>query len=167
MKKLALPLFVILFAVASTGCGTIMQGTKQKMGVRSDPAGATITVDGKEVGVTPMTLSLSRKTSHKVSVSLPGYENFQIMVDRKFSKWAIGDLLLGGPIALIIDHSTGGMYRLKPEQLEAHMADSRVARSNVSNGVLYMDVVLKVDPNWEQIGTLTVRKPSPSTGVRH
>ena len=163
MEKLVRTLLIVLVVAGLTGCGTIMQGTTQKMGINSNPVGAQVTVDGVEAGQTPMTLTLSRKTDHTVSVTLPGYENFQIMIDKKFSKWTVGSLLLGGPIGLIIDHSTGGMYRLTPEQLNARLNDRRVAQTKVADGVLYMDVVLEADPNWEQIGTLTVRKASPST----
>ena len=137
------------------------------MGINSSPVGAEVTVDGVEAGQTPLTLSLSRKSDHTISVTLPGYDNFQIMIDRKFSKWTVGSLLMGGPIGLIIDHSTGGMYRLTPEQLTAKLKDSHIASAKTTDGVLYMDIVLEAEPNWERIGTLTVRKASPSTAPQN
>jgi uncharacterized protein YceK len=154
-------LFVVSALFVMSGCGTILHSTSQKFGVSSNPAGAIVTLNGKEMGQTPMSLSLSRKQSHMVSVSLAGYENFQILVEKKLSKWALGDLVLGGPIGLIVDHATGGIYRLTPEQLDTQFKGGQLA-SKKQHGVLYLSVVMEADPNWEQIGTLSTMRRKPS-----
>lgn len=155
--------FIVLSAfLLLTGCGTVMHGTTQNFGIESNPVGAVVTVDGKEMGQTPLSMKLSRKKSHMISISLAGYENFQIVVDKKLSKWAFGDLLLGGPIGLIVDHSTGGIYRLTPAQLNAQLGGTQMA-TNKQDGVIYMQVAMEADPNWEQVGTLSTMRRKPST----
>ena len=76
-----------------SGCGTLIHGTDQKVNIQSNPSGASVVIDGVERGQTPVSVELSRKSRHTISVSLFGYNSYQIMVDRKFSGWA----LLGGP----------------------------------------------------------------------
>lgn len=100
-----------------SGCGTLIHGTEQEVNIQSNPPGASVIIDGVERGQTPVSVELSRKSRHTISVSLFGYNSYQIMVDRKFSAWA----LLGGPIGILIDDATGGMYKLLPERINAQL----------------------------------------------
>jgi len=52
---------LLLFLILLQGCATIIDGSKQEIFFSSEPAGATILVDGIEVGKTPTTFSLDRK----------------------------------------------------------------------------------------------------------
>ena len=61
--------------------------------VASDPSGATVTVDGKEQGVTPLLVRGLEKGRHRVLLSLDGYEEF----DRQIH---VPDLLPARPYAL-------------------------------------------------------------------
>jgi hypothetical protein len=65
-----------------------------------------------------------------------------------------GNLLLGGIPGLAIDAITGSMYKLKPEQVQATLTQSTAAIDQHRDLVL-VTVVLRPDPGWEQIGTLT------------
>ncbi len=153
MKKLISTLCVALVVMFS-GCGTLKHGSTQDIKISSNPVGASVTIDGSEYGETPVTVELPRKQNHTISVSLAGYQNFQILVDRKWSKWAIGNILLGGPIGLIIDHSTGGMYRLSESQILAQLRSAGITDASVDEGSVYVTVTMNPDPNWEYIGNL-------------
>ena len=153
MKKLFTTLGVALVVLLS-GCGTLKHGSTQNIDISSSPVGAEVVINGSEYGVTPLTIELERRSSHTISVSLAGYQNFQIIVDRKWSKWAIGNILLGGPIGLIIDHSTGGMYRLSKSQIVAQLESTGMTDVSVDDETIYVTVAMEPQEDWEYIGSL-------------
>ena len=108
---------LILGVVFLAGCGTIRHGTTQQLTISSNPAGAIVVVDGVERAQTPVSLELSRKDRHTVSVSMFGYENYQTVVGRKWATWS----LLGGPVGLLIDNATGGLYKFESNQIDVFM----------------------------------------------
>lgn len=117
MKNVITTLFFALAMVLCYGCGTIKHGTTQDLMIQSNPPGAMVMVDGIEHGQTPISVNLSRKNRHTVTVRMYGYENFQTSLRRKLSGWSV----LGGPIGLLIDDATGGMYHLSPSNLNVQL----------------------------------------------
>lgn len=155
MKQLR-NILCIAAAILISGCGTLKHGTTQTLDISSSPLGAEVTVDGTEYGVTPVSVELKRGDNHTISVSMVGYENFQIVVDKKLSKWAVGNLLLGGPIGVIIDHSTGGLYRLEKSQIVAELQSQGITEVDVNDETVFVTVALEPKEDWEYIGSLTV-----------
>jgi len=76
-------------------CMTIMRGTSQKIPVTSNPSGAKIIVDGKEMGYAPLNLKLTRKTGHIIRIEKQGYNPFEIQVTRKSSLFSLLLSVLG------------------------------------------------------------------------
>lgn len=100
-----------------------------------------------------MIIDLKRKDSHIVRIQLDGYQPYEATLTRSTSSWVWGNIVFGGLIGLVIDASTGGMYRLTPEQIVAELRASQA--STVSNeDDLFIAVVLETDPSWERIGSL-------------
>ncbi len=153
MKKLLSTLCLASVFILSS-CGTLKHGSTQNIDISSAPLGAKVTVNGTEHGITPVTVELPRRNNHTISVSLAGYQNFQIIIDRKWSKWAIGNILLGGPIGLIIDHSTGGMYKLSKSQIVAQLQSYGITDATVDDDTVYVTVTMEPQEDWEYIGTL-------------
>jgi hypothetical protein len=144
---------VTVVSLASTAaCATIMQGSQQPVAVSSTPAGAAISVDGKEMGTTPTTLLLSRKDSHVVSLLLDGYLPYHMTLEKKTSGWVWGNIVFGGVVGVVVDASTGAMYRLTPGTVDASME----TRTAVVDGkrTIQVAIVMRADPSWEKIGQL-------------
>src|SRR5205085_4482 len=99
---------LVLCAVSGTGCATIATGGggSQTVTVTSTPPGASVLVDGQPQGVTPATVSLSRKSEHTVELAAAGYEPARLTVTKKLNPWLIGNLLLGGLIGVVVDVAT-------------------------------------------------------------
>lgn len=116
-KTCTTTLLVCVFAVLLHGCGTIKNGKTQDLTIQSNPPGALVMIDGIEHGQTPVSVNLSRKDRHTVTVRMQGYQNFQTSLSKKLSGWAV----LGGPVGLLIDDATGGMYKLSPDRLNVHL----------------------------------------------
>ncbi len=135
------------------GCASIIHGTKQDVGISSTPGGANITVDGASRGKAPLVVELSRKNKHVIKLELDGYEPYEVNLTRKVSGWYWGNILFGGIVGLIVDPITGGMYKIKPEQITATLTQNHVSLGPKKDR-LYIAVRLKHDPTLEKIGGL-------------
>jgi hypothetical protein len=136
-------------------CASIVSGSKQNINFNSTPSGATVWVDDVNLGVTPVIAQLERiKKNQKVKIELQGYKPYELILNRKTNGWIWGNILFGGIIGIIIDASSGAMYRLTPDQIEVQLANGVVM--NRKNDT-YIGVVMTADANWEKIGNLEVK----------
>lgn len=135
-------------------CATIMHGSSQQVGINSQPTGATVVVDSQTVGMTPVVAKLARKRTHRITVTLAGYQPYEMVTTRKTSGWVWGNIVFGGLIGLIVDASTGGLYDVRPEQVNAQLARTG-AMGQAHDGTIYVFLVREVDPSWVKIGQLT------------
>lgn len=127
MKKHAYTLHnlsVIGLALAAafglSGCETLTHGDSEGIAIKSMPSNATIAVDGKERGMTPKVVSVSRTKDHVVTLSHPGYLIYKTKLT---SSHHFGHSLWNdGPIGGSIDALSGADDQLKPEQIDAHLA---------------------------------------------
>ena len=105
--------------LAAPGCATIVQGEHQSIPVNTDPSGAVVTVDGVEMGQTPTTLSLKRGDDHEVVLSLDGYRDVTLRLDKDFDfvPTVVGNVFSFGIFGLGVDFLTGAAYDLTPEQI--------------------------------------------------
>ncbi len=153
MKYILKQAVVAIAAVSLFSCATIMHGTTQKIGVSSSPTGATVSVDNKLVGSTPLFTELKRGDDHIVTIEMKGFEKTQLTLTKSVSGWVWGNIVFGGIIGLAVDAMTGGLYSLSPKQLHAEL---RKNSSNVSvneDGVMIV-AVLQPNPLWKKIGNL-------------
>jgi len=81
-----------LLVTPLAGCGSIMHGTTQGVGLASSPTNAKITIDNVAKGNTPVIAELTRKDTHII----------------KFE--------------LAVDAISGGFYELSPSEVTANLA---------------------------------------------
>lgn len=113
-------LFVLVpFLLVQTACATIVSSSDQDIRVISDPEGASVKVDGMPRGRTPLILDLERKRRHDIKIEKEGYEPAIKSTSRGFNWWFVGNLIIGGLIGIIIDFSTGAVYKVKPDEISA------------------------------------------------
>ncbi len=151
--------FTRLFVTAAiatlplAGCGSIMHGSSQSLGISSSPTDAVVTIDGMEKGKTPIVASLTRKDNHIIRIAMQGYAPFEATVTRKVSGWVWGNIVFGGVIGLAVDAISGGLYALTPEQVTGQLSRQGASLGPSSNGV-YVVLVRQVDASWTKIGEL-------------
>jgi len=152
--KLRIVVMATLIASLTVGCASIMHGSSQKVGISSSPTGATVSVDNKPLGNTPVFADLKRGEEHVVTIEMPGYDKAQLTITKSVSGWVWGNIVFGGFIGLAVDAITGGLYNLSPEQLNAEL---RKGGANVSSRKDEVSIVavLKADPTWQKIGSLS------------
>lgn len=99
MKKLgnrAVGLMATFGVVAfCCGCATLASPTSvQRVPVTSDPSGAELFVDGDLVGVTPVTVELSRRDSEvSLRMEKDGFVPEEFRVERVLSRWLLLDVV--------------------------------------------------------------------------
>jgi len=153
MRKFAIPIFLAL-CLTFASCASIMIGTSQEVSIASNPTGAQVTDNGVALGKTPLAVDLKKKNQHKIRIELEGYAPYEVAMIRKTSGWIAGNIIFGGLIGLAVDAITGGMYMLKPEQIQAELK-KQGATFEYAKDTLIVTVVLEPDPSWQKIGQLT------------
>ncbi|MGH7564422.1 MAG: PEGA domain-containing protein [Gemmatimonadota bacterium] len=148
-------LFGGLFApIVLTACATIMQGTSQEIGISSQPTGARVTIDKLDSGTTPLVADLKRKNDHTIRIELDGYQPYELSITKHTSGWVWGNIVFGGLPGLAVDAITGGLYKLRPEQVEAELSRGDLG-IHEGPDTIFIDVVLRPEPGWERVATLT------------
>jgi hypothetical protein len=144
-----------LVPVLLSACASIVSGTKQQVSLQSTPDGATVSVDGQQLGSTPITTELRRKDEHTVRIELPGYQPYELTLTKHTNGWVFGNIVFGGLIGVIIDASNGAMYKLEPAQVAATLSNADQALVTSGRGdALHIAVTMWPDPQLERIGVL-------------
>ncbi len=118
MKRYCLLLAVIaaVFSAVS-GCATIAQSTAIGNSVGSDlvaitskPSGATVHIDGVQVGVTPLTITVSPRAK-VITFAKDGYSAVTIPIPKDWNGWAIANVLwIPG---VVVDAVTGNIRKVR------------------------------------------------------
>lgn len=126
-------------------CATIMQGSSQEVSIASTPSGAKVFIDGLEHGVTPAAPKLSRKDVHTVRIEMEGYQPWEMKFTRATSGWVWGNIVFGGIPGLAVDAITGGLYKLKPEQVQATLGRTSAQIDHHGDQILVAIVLAPLD----------------------
>ncbi len=141
-------------SLALSACASIIHGSNQKVQVASTPSAATVTLDGVNKGATPVLLELKRGAEYAVRIEMAGYTPYEMKLKRGLDGWVWGNIVFGGPLGVIIDATTGAMYKVKPGSVDAALSRGDLTSSRTRDR-LHIGVTLHVDSSWERIGTLT------------
>jgi len=122
--------FVLVMTIASIllaqNCAMVTRKGNQRIPVTSSPAGAKVIINGVEQGVTPLEIRLPRKGKRQViRIESPGYNPFEISVERKFSTvMLLGDVAMGAAIGLGISFlfTAKDLLELDPDESKAEKA---------------------------------------------
>lgn len=115
VKYLALLVFTTF---SLTGCGTVVNGTKQALKVDTYPPGLKANVDDKEC-VTPCTLENISRKARKITITSNAGEKFFFDLDDKVN---IGSAIFGNwwtyvGIGFAFDAATGGAWTIQDVNL--------------------------------------------------
>lgn len=112
---------VLLWTAVSfllANCATIVSTNEYAVRVTAEPSGAVVLIDNKVIGEAPQLITLkSDKTSYAITVEKPGYEPETQYLQRSVDNWLFGNLLFGGVIGFIVDHSNGSGYQFPTDPL--------------------------------------------------
>jgi len=86
-------LTLILLAMVSSGCATILDGSSQPVTFNSSPNGARIYVNGMEIGTTPLVMPVKRSKTTMILAKKNGYEDQQLVLQTKTNTYFWGNIL--------------------------------------------------------------------------
>jgi len=143
---------LILMILSLSGCATIMHGSRQEMFLTCEPRVASVYLDGKYIGRTPMNTRLSRGKDHQLRIELPGYKPFETTLTRRLDGWVFGNLLLVG---IALDAYNGSMYRLSPRNIYPELKPMQAGDSTKSKE-LSIRIMLNPAPDSSGVGDQSV-----------
>ena len=155
IKKYILPTAISFFILILSGCATIMKGNSQIVQVSSVPDGAQIRINGVAIGTSPMSVKLDTSQEYDVELELEGYLPYSVKIKKSVSGWVWANILNAGLFGVIIDFSSGAVYKLDKEQVNAQLVKNGMGRFNPEEDNLYVFVTIKPDHTLEKIGQLT------------
>ncbi len=90
-------LLALTNSMAAAGCATLFRKSTQVIPITSSPAGARVSVGGKALGTTPLSISVSRTIKGQViRIESPGYNPVEIRPRRTIvGEPVLGDFLIG------------------------------------------------------------------------
>lgn len=112
MRLESLPLALVALA----GCASIISGRTQEVSFVSNPEGATVTVNGRIIGKTPLTVNLQKEKGQSLVFSRDGYKTLSMQLETNIDGWFWGNIVLGGLIGSTTDNVNGSMYKYAPSQ---------------------------------------------------
>ena len=103
--------------ISLTGCATTDTGKYQEIPVTSDPSGATVRADTGETTITPGKFYLSRDKRHTLVAEYPGCKSQKLTLHNEAQGWALGNVISGGLVDLVVDCGDGSKYELIPKEV--------------------------------------------------
>lgn len=110
----------LVLAILLSGCASIVHGPTQTVRVSSEPAGATVYLNGEEQGATPLELDLDRDARYVLRLEHPSHTPQSRTLRRGADVWAIAGLVLWGPfgpVSIGVDWVTGALYEQRPSSV--------------------------------------------------
>ena len=120
-------LYIIMVLLFLTSCATLFSGTTDSITINSEPAGATILIDGIDYGKTPTTFVLKRPglSDKIVTLKLDGYEDRTFTLQKEFNTVAI--INLGNGLGWLVDILTGAVNKYNPVNYKFELKQSKSA----------------------------------------
>lgn len=121
-------LLVILGANFLGGCASIIDGSHQEVSFNSNPDDATVTLNGRVLGKTPITISLKKESGQSLVFSKDGYKPYSAQLETRIDGWFWGNIVFGGLIGSTIDSISGAMHEYSPSQYMVNLQQEGAGR---------------------------------------
>ena len=111
--------FATVFAITLlqvSGCATIVSGTDQEVTFNSEPEGATVSVTGKVLGKTPVTIRLDKEKNQILTFEKEGYKTYTTQMSTTMDGWFWGNIVIGGFFGSTTDGASGAINEYSPDQ---------------------------------------------------
>jgi hypothetical protein len=104
-------------ALAASGCATVVKGTDQNMTFNSEPDGATVTVGGRAIGKTPVSVTIDKAQHQSLTFEKEGYKPYTTELSTTQDGWFWGNavFLVYGFFGSTTDASSGAIYKYSPD----------------------------------------------------
>lgn len=150
MKIIKFLMLTLTLFVSS--CATIVSSSTQSVSFLSNPSDSKIIINGIPRGNTPAVIDLKRKTKiYTIKFEKKNYKTKKIVLERKINGWVWGNLLLGGIVGLVVDYSTGAIYKIPQEEVSAELI-KQGRKLSLNGSSLIIGVTMAAKDSWKKIG---------------
>lgn len=94
-----------------TGCASVFKGQDQVLSFTSEPDGATVRIDGKAVGQTPMSAKVKKSSVDSISIEKEGFRTETMAPEKRFDNIAFLNIFWDLSTTDLI---TGAAYEYQP-----------------------------------------------------
>lgn len=127
MKKLKLSIitFGLLLSIGLfvSGCATILKGSTENLFISTMPAGAKVTINGTNSGLTPLAKELPTNRTYNITLEKEGYKKAQLTVYSKIEGgWVVIDVICG-VLPLAVDAITENWYSLETNEIDVELEE--------------------------------------------
>ena len=123
MNKPLMLLVLVITVGVITGCATLFNPKKADVSFSSDPEGATVFVDGFNMGKTPVVLLIEKKKTHTIEFKKDGYETRAYVLNNHVGVGYIILDIVAGLIPVVVDAVTGDWYQLDETDVRIILGD--------------------------------------------
>lgn len=109
-------LLTLAAALLFNGCASVVSGTDQKVTFNSEPDEATVTVSGRVLGKTPITVPVDRGSNQSITFEKEGYKTYTAQLSTTTNPWFFGNIVLGGLVGSTTDGVSGAIHEFSPDQ---------------------------------------------------
>jgi len=128
MKNLSVIMLVAIM-LFMTSCATLFTGTKDRITFNSNPAGATIYIDGVEQCTTPCTMKVKRGLKDTdVEIKLDGFETRVITLSKEFNLVSVVNL--GNLVGWGIDALSGAVMKYDKKTYDITLENKKTSVIN-------------------------------------
>jgi hypothetical protein len=120
MNKLFYFFTAILSIFILSSCASIVTGRDQNLTFNSEPDGATVTVSGKVVGKTPISVQIDKGKNQALVFEKEGYKTFTTQLSTRTNSWFWGNIVLGGFFGSSTDGISGAIYEFFARPIFCH-----------------------------------------------
>ena len=112
MRKMLI-IGIVTIALFCTGCCSVIKKGEQTVTFKSEPEGAQVLIDGKPMGVTPLSVSLKKNAYDTVMIKKIGYTTQSVPLEKKYDGFALLNVFWDFSTTDLI---TGAAYEYRPNQ---------------------------------------------------
>lgn len=105
--------FTVMACLALAGCASIVKGSTQSISITTNVDGATLFLDGVEIGTSPF-LGIVKKNKEELKIVKDGYRTETIVMSKTLEGLFWGNIIIGGTLGSITDFGTGAAYTYAP-----------------------------------------------------
>jgi hypothetical protein len=115
--KFASRFLVLAIVIGSiSGCASIVTGTDQTLTFNSEPDGAKVTVAGRVIGKTPLSVQIKKGKNQSLTFEKEGYKTYTTQLSMSMNSWFWGNIVIGGLLGSTTDGMSGAINEFSPDQ---------------------------------------------------
>ena len=163
MKRTIYISIVVAITLVFSSCATILTQKTYPLWIgNGEPENATVYVDDKYIGQTPLTVDIPKNIENPqtyVELRADGYENMHLDIERKMNiGYVIADAITTAGIGLAVDFANNKIYQIKPKYVLSYSMNPLVDSSKIQTPDSVPNAIDSVHHNYKSLNDPNIVK---------